>query len=131
MNKILVEVSIGELFDKISILEIKKLKIKDPNKLTNIAKELEALNSALKQHNLNKPITNLNNLVNKLKEINLDLWDIEDKKRKCEKNKDFGDNFIKLSRDVHFKNDERARIKNEINVQTGSLIKEVKEYSNY
>ena len=129
MNKILVEVSIGELLDKISILEIKKEKIKDSEKLKFINDEYNVL-----KEELNKNIKNddkLNNLFNSLKEINSKLWVIEDDKRMCEKNKDFGEKFIKLSRDVHFLNDERAKIKLEINNHTGSKIKEIKEYTNY
>ena len=106
MNKILVEVSVGELLDKISILEIKKEKIKDSQKLNFITEEYNVL-------------------------INAKLWIIEDDKRMCEKNSDFEEKFIKLSRDVHFLNDERANIKLEINNHTGSKIKEIKEYTNY
>ena len=129
MNKILAEVSVGELLDKISILEIKQEKIKDNNNLKFINDEYNVLKTEL-----NKNIKNddkLNNLFNSLKEINAKLWVIEDDKRMCEKNKDFGEKFIKLSRDVHFLNDERAKIKLEINNHTGSKIKEIKEYTNY
>ena len=129
MNKILAEVSVGELFDKISILEIKQEKIKDNNNLKFINDEYNVLKAEL-----NKNIKNddkLNNLFNSLKEINAKLWVIEDDKRMCEKNKDFGEKFIKLSRDVHFLNDTRAKIKLEINNLTGSKIKEIKEYTNY
>ena len=107
MNKILVEVSVGELLDKISILEIKSEKIKDPEKLNFIYDEYKILKDQLK------------------------LWVIEDDKRLCEKNSDFGEKFIKLSRDVHFLNDERAKLKLEINNKTGSKIKEIKEYTKY
>jgi len=129
MNKILAEVSVGELFDKISILEIKQEKIKDHKNLKFINDEYNVLKAEL-----NKNIKNddkLNNLFNSLKEINTKLWVIEDDKRMCEKNKDFGEKFIKLSRDVHFLNDERAKIKLEINNLTSSKIKEIKEYTNY
>jgi hypothetical protein len=129
MNKIIVEVSIGELLDKISILEIKQEKIKDPEKLKFIKNEYSILKDQLEK-NVNSN-DKLNNLFKSLKEINAKLWVIEDNKRKCEKDKDFGDEFIKLSRDVHFLNDDRAKIKLEINNHTGSVIKEVKEYTNY
>ena len=129
MNKILVEVSVGELLDKISILEIKKEKIKDPEKLKFINDEYNELNEQLK--NNVKPDDKLNSFFKSLKEINSKLWIIEDDKRLCEKNSDFGEKFIKLSRDVHFLNDDRAKIKLEINNHTGSEIKEIKEYTNY
>lgn len=129
MNKILVEVSVGELFDKISILEIKKDKIKDKEKLKYIIDEY----NLLKEQMVNKVKLNekLNGLFEALKDINSKLWVIEDDKRLCEKNSDFGEKFIKLSRDIHFLNDKRASIKLEINNQTGSKIKEIKEYTNY
>ena len=129
MNKIIVEVSIGELLDKISILEIKQEKIKDPEKLKFINNEHSILNNQLKKNV--KSGDKLNNLYQSLKEINAKLWVIEDDKRQCEKDKDFGEKFIKLSRDVHFLNDDRAKIKLEINNYTGSTIKEIKEYTNY
>ena len=129
MNKILVEVSVGELLDKISILEIKSEKIKDPEKLNFINDEYKILKDKL-QANI-KLDTVIENLYNSLKEINLKLWTIEDNKRLCEKNSNFGEKFIKLSRDVHFLNDERAKIKLEINNITGSKIKEIKEYTSY
>ena len=129
MNKILIEVSIGELLDKISILEIKNNKIKNAEKLKFINDEYLILNNQLKQNVIMND--KLNTLYNKLKEINLKLWDIEDDKRKCEKNSDFGENFIKLSREVHFLNDDRAKIKLDINNLTGSKIKEIKEYTSY
>ena len=129
MNKILVEVSVGELLDKISILEIKSEKIKDPEKLNFINDEYKILKDQL-QANI-KLDTVIENLYNSLKEINLRLWTIEDDKRLCEKNSNFGERFIKLSRDVHFLNDERAKIKLEINNITGSKIKEIKEYTSY
>ena len=129
MNKILVEVSVGELFDKISILEIKKDKIKDKEKLKYIMDEY----NLLKEQMVNKVKLNekLSSLFNALKDINSKLWVIEDDKRLCEKNSDFGEKFIKLSRDIHFLNDKRASIKLEINNQTGSKIKEIKEYTSY
>ena len=129
MNKILIEVSVGELFDKISILEIKKDKIKDKEKLKYIVDEY----NLLKEQMVNKVKLNekLSSLFNALKDINSKLWVIEDDKRLCEKNSDFGEKFIKLSRDIHFLNDKRASIKLEINNQTGSKIKEIKEYTNY
>ena len=129
MNKIIVEVSIGELFDKISILEIKKDKIKDAEKLKFISYEHSILKNQLDQNV--KSDEKLNELFKDLKEINAKLWVIEDDKRQCEKEKNFGEKFIKLSRDVHFLNDDRAKIKLEINNHTGSKIKEIKEYTNY
>ena len=129
MNKILVEVSIGELFDKISILEIKQEKIKDPEKLKFILNEYSTLKEQLDKNV--KSDEKLNNLFKSLKEINSKLWLIEDDKRQCEKDKIFKEKFIKLSRDVHFLNDDRAKIKLEINNHTGSKIKEIKEYTNY
>ena len=129
MNKILVEVSVGELLDKISILEIKKEKIKDLEKLKFINDEHAILKGQLDQNI--KSDDKLNNLFQSLKEINAKLWVIEDDKRMCEKNSDFTENFIKLSRDVHFLNDDRAKIKLEMNNHTGSKIKEIKEYTNY
>ena len=129
MNKILVEVSIGELLDKISILEIKQEKIKDPEKLKFISNEHSILKNQLNENV--KTDDKLNKLFQSLKEINAKLWVIEDDKRLCEKEKDFGEKFIKLSRDVHFLNDDRAKIKLEINNHTGSTIKEIKEYTSY
>ena len=129
MNKIIVEVSVGELLDKISILEIKKEKIKDAEKLKFINNEYSILKNQLDENI--KSDEKLNNLYQSLKEINSKLWVIEDDKRQCEKEKDFGEKFIKLSRDVHFLNDDRAKIKLEINNHTGSTIKEIKEYTNY
>ena len=129
MNKILVEVSVGELFDKISILEIKQEKIKDTESLKFIKDEYSILKVELDK-NVKKD-ENLKNLFNSLKEINSKLWIIEDDKRMCEKNKDFGEKFINLSRDVHFLNDNRAKIKLEINNYTGSEIKEIKQYTKY
>ena len=129
MNKILVEVSVGELLDKISILEIKKEKIKDTQKLKFITKEHQILKNQLDKNV--KIDTKLSELFDSLKEINSKLWVIEDKKRMCEKNSDFGKDFVKLSRDVHLLNDRRAKIKLEINEHTGSKIKEIKEYTSY
>ena len=129
MNKIVVEVSVGELLDKISILEIKKEKIKDSEKLEFINDEYNVLKDQFLKNV--KSDEKLDSLFKFLKEINNKLWLIEDDKRLCEKNSDFGDEFIKLSRDVHFLNDERAKIKLEINNHTGSKIKEIKEYTSY
>ncbi len=129
MDKILVEVSIGELLDKISILDIKKDKIKDETKLEHILREYKILKE--EYDNKVKNDNKLSKLYTSLKEINSKLWVIEDEKRLCEKNADFGEEFIKLSRDVHFLNDERAKIKLEINIHTGSKIKEIKEYTKY
>ena len=129
MNKIIVEVSIGELLDKISILEIKQEKIKDPEKLRFISNEHSILKKQLDDNV--KSDDKINDLFQSLKDINARLWVIEDDKRQCEKVKDFGEKFIKLSRDVHFLNDDRAKIKLEINNHTGSTIKEIKEYTKY
>jgi hypothetical protein len=129
MNKIIVEVSVGELLDKISILEIKQDKIKDPEKLNFINNEHSILKNQF-ENNV-KSDEKLKKLFQDLKDINAKLWVIEDDKRDCEKNKDFGEKFIKLSRDVHFFNDDRAKIKLEINNHTGSTIKEIKEYTSY
>ena len=129
MNKILVEVSVGELLDKLSILEIKKLKIKDNKNLKFINDEYDILNDQFK--NKIKIDNKIIELFNILKDINGKLWDIENEKRLCEKNSDFGEKFIKTSRDIHFLNDKRGSIKLEINNYTGSKIKEIKEYTNY
>ncbi len=129
MNKIIVEVSVGELLDKISILEIKQDKIKDPEKLNFINNEHSILKNQLEKNV--KSDEKLEKLFQDLKDINAKLWVIEDDKRDCEKNKDFGEKFIKLSRDVHFFNDDRAKIKLEMNNHTGSAIKEIKEYTSY
>ena len=129
MNKILVEVSVGELFDKISILEIKQEKIKGTEKLKFINEEHSILKDQLNKNV--KSDQKLNELFETLKKINAKLWIIEDDKRQCENDKDFTEKFIKLSRDVHFLNDERAKIKLEINNLSGSKIKEIKEYTNY
>ncbi len=128
--KILVEISVGDLFDKITILNIKLKKITDNEKLINISKELEVLNAESKKVKvLDQKI--LFDLTSKLQNINEELWDIENLKRECEAKKDFGELFIKLSRDVHFKNDIRAEIKKEINLLSNSNIVEEKEYSKY
>ena len=125
-KKILTEISAGELLDKISILEIKLNNIKDKEKLVDINKEYESLEDTRKS---NIEMTeNLQKLINQLIEINLKLWNIEEEKRICEKNEDFGNNFIKLSRNVYKNNDKRAKIKSDINKLLGSNIKEVKSY---
>ena len=129
MNKIIVEVSIGELLDKVSILEIKQEKIKDTEKLKFINNEHSVLKDQLEKSV--KSDEKLDKLYQSLKEINSKLWLIEDEKRLCEKEKDFGEKFIQLSRDVHFLNDDRAKIKLEINNHTGSVIKEIKKYTSY
>ena len=129
MNKIIVEVSIGELLDKISILEIKQEKVKDPEKLKFISDEHSVLKEQLDKNI--KSDDKLEKLFQSLKDINSKLWVIEDDKRLCEKEKDFTEKFIKLSRDVHFLNDDRAKIKLEMNNLTGSKIKEIKEYTSY
>ena len=129
MNKILVEVSVGELLDKISILEIKQEKIKDTEKLKFINEEHSILKDQLNKNV--KSDQKLNELFETLKKINAKLWIIEDNKRQFEKDKDFTEKFIELSRDVHFLNDDRAKIKLEINNHTGSVIKEIKEYTSY
>ena len=129
MNKILVEVSVGELLDKISILEIKKDRIKDSTKLKFINEEYEVLKNELDKNI--KIDEKLAKFFTALKNVNSKLWIIEDEKRKCEKDSDFGENFIRLSRDVHFLNDTRAKIKLDINNHTGSKIKEIKEYTSY
>ena len=134
MKTILVEISYGELLDKISILEIKKEKINDSEKLEFINDELNLLK--IQMHKVTKPKSfkandKLAKLFLSLKEINAKLWVVEDDKRICEKNSDFGEKFIKLSRNVHFLNDERSKIKLEINNLTDSKIKEVKQYTSY
>ena len=129
MNKILVEVSVGELLDKISILEIKKKKIKDTEKLKFINDEYNILKDQLDKNV--KSDEKIDKLFQSLKEINAKLWIIEDDKRLCEKNSDFSEKFIKLSRDVHFLNDDRGKIKLEINHHAGSKIKEIKKYTSY
>jgi len=129
MNTILVEVSVGELLDKISILEIKKEKIKDSEKLKFINDEYEVLKDQLDKNV--KSDKKLEEFFNNLKKTNLKLWLIENDKRMCEKNSDFGEKFIKLSREIHFLNDNRSKVKLEINKYTGSQIREIKQYTNY
>ena len=128
--KILVEISVGDLFDKITILNIKLKKITDSEKLINISKELEVLNEQSQKVNVSDKKA-LSDLTIKLQNINEELWDIENHKRECEAKKDFSESFIKLSRDVHFKNDIRAEIKKEINLLSNSNIVEEKVYSKY
>ena len=128
--KILAEISVGELFDKVTILNIKAKKISNNDKLQNIQMELKILEEQSKKIEVSD-INILNELVSQLQQINEDLWDIENQKRECEAKKDFGETFIKLSRDVHFKNDIRAKIKKEINLLSNSQIVEEKEYSRY
>ena len=129
LKRIQSEISSGELLDKISILEIKLKKIKDKENLKEINKEYAILKQS---QNLNIKLTNeLKDLFDELKKVNLNLWDIEDKLRICEKNKDFGEKFIELARGVYFNNDSRSKIKSEINKLSGSNIKEIKQYSNY
>ena len=128
-KKILTEISAGELLDKISILEIKLDKIKNKGSLIEINKEYTSLSET---KNSNISITkDLENLTKQLKETNMKLWSIEDEKRMCEKNKDFGKKFIELARSVYLNNDKRAKIKSEINKLLGSNIKEIKKYINY
>tara|TARA_B100001093_G_C26588056_1_gene910266 strand:+ start:55 stop:444 length:390 start_codon:yes stop_codon:yes gene_type:complete len=129
MNKIIIEISVGELLDKISILEIKKEKILDPKKINFINEEHAILKEQFDKNVKSDEM--MNKLFNKLKQINAKLWVIEDQKRKCEKDKEFTEKFIQLSRDVHFLNDDRAKIKFQINEYTGSKLKEIKEYTNY
>jgi len=126
LDKILAEISAGELFDKITILEIKKTKISNKEKLNDIEKELLSLNETVKKYIPNQ--SSISKYINDLKDINLKLWDIEDGKRAAEKNKDFGENFIELARNVYKFNDERAKIKLAINTSLGTNIKEVKSY---
>ena len=128
-NKIYAEISVGELLDKISILEIKQKNLKDNEKIKIVNKELESLNMTL-----NKDVTmteEIQSLYQDLKKINSMLWDIEDGKRDCERNKDFGDKFIELARSVYIENDNRSKIKNKINQLSGSNISEVKSYEKY
>ena len=129
MNTILVEVSVGELLDKISILEIKKEKIKDSEKLKFINDEYEILKDQLDKNV--KSDKKLEEFFNNLKKTNLKLWSIENDKRMCEKNSDFGEKFIKLSREIHFLNDNRSKVKLEINKYTDSQIREIKQYTSY
>ena len=128
-KKILTEISAGELLDNISFLEIKLEKIKDKNSQEEIKKEYKILkeiqNSSIKYED------RIKNLINSIKEVNIKLWDAEDKLRICEKNKDFGKSFIELAREIYFNNDKRSKIKSEINKILGSNIKEVKQYVKY
>ena len=126
LDKILAEISAGELFDKITILEIKKEKISNKEKLVDVEKELNSLKNTVEKFILDP--RNISKHVNDLKEINLKLWDIEDGKRAAEKEKKFDDKFIELARNVYKLNDERAKIKLAINTSLGSNIKEVKSY---
>jgi len=126
IDKILAEISAGELFDKITILEIKKSKISNKEKLNDIEKELFSLKETVNKYIPNQ--SSISKYINDLKNINLKLWDIEDGKRAAEKNKDFGEKFIELARNVYKFNDERAKIKSAINTSLGSNIKEVKSY---
>lgn len=126
LNQILAEISAGELLDKITILEIKKEKIKDNQKLKDIKKELSSLTATSNENIPDK--SKIRDLILNLKKINLRLWDIEENKRKAEKNKKFDETFIQLSRDVYKSNDERAKIKLKINEILGSNIKEVKSH---
>ena len=126
LDIILAEISAGELIDKITILEIKKMKISDEIKLNDVYKELASLNETMKKFITNRE--KILKLINDLKEINLKLWEIEDGKRTAEKNNDFGGKFIELARNVYKFNDERAKIKLAINIALGSNIKEVKSY---
>ena len=126
IDKILAEISAGELFDKITILEIKKAKISKKEKLIEINKELSSLNESVKKFIPDQ--SSISKHINDLKDINLKLWDIEDGKRAAEKNKKFDEKFIELARNVYKFNDERAKIKLEINNTLGSNIKEVKSY---
>ena len=128
-KKILSEISAGELLDKISILEIKLEKIKDKNSKEEIKKEYKIL-KRIQNSSINLDVK-IKELFNSIKEINIKLWNVEDKLRVCEKNKDFGKNFIELARGVYFTNDKRSKIKSEINKILGSNIKEVKQYVKY
>jgi hypothetical protein len=126
LDIILAEISAGELIDKITILEIKKIKISNKNKLNDIEKELSSLNGTMRKSISDQNL--IKDLVRKLKEINLKLWDIEDGKRAAEKENNFGEKFVELARNVYKFNDERAKIKLAINNALGSNIKEVKSY---
>ena len=128
-KKILSEISAGELLDKISILEIKREKIKDKNSLDEINKEYKMLMSA--QNSSIELTDKIEQLFKKIKKINTNLWDIEDKLRICEKNKGFGKNFTDLARGVYLNNDKRSKIKLEINKKLRSNIREIKQYVNY
>ena len=128
-KKIFVEISVGELMDKISILEIKQKNLKDKEKIKIVSKELESLNTCFQK---DVHITDqIKSLYEDLKKINIKLWNIEDGKRDCERNGDFGEKFIKLARSVYIENDQRAKIKNKINKLSGSNISEVKSHEKY
>ncbi len=127
--KINLPASIGELFDKITILEIKKLKIKDKNKLKIVSQELSLLKNVVLTKKINR--RKLAPIINQLKNINLKLWNVEDKLRIFEKNKSFKKEFVTYARKVYHMNDKRAFLKNEINIKTNSLISEVKSYEEY
>lgn len=129
MKKINTPISVGELFDKITILEIKRAKIKDKNKLIHVNKELALLKKIIRYKKINKK--NISKFINQLKNINLRLWNVEDKLRIHEKNRSFKSEFISLARKVYFMNDKRAKLKNEINILTKSQINEVKSYEEY
>jgi len=132
INKILIETSLGELIDKISILEIKGDKIKDNINKEEIAKEYTSLTNALTKIKLSSDErTRINNFIIKLKEINIRLWNVENEKRLAEKNKNFDKKFIEHARSVYKLNDERAKVKRQINESFGSNIKEIKKYTEY
>ena len=128
-KKILSEISAGELLDKITILEIKLEKVIDKNSRDEVKKEYKILKEI--QTSSIKMTDKIKNLIQSVKNVNIELWDIEDKLRIYEKNRDFGKNFIELARGVYFKNDERAKLKNEINEILDSNIREIKQYINY
>ena len=128
-NKIFAEISVGELLDKISILEIKQNNLNDKEKIKIVSKELESLRNTLEK---NVQLTDeIKSLYKNLKDINIKLWGIEDAKRDCERNKNFGESFIQLARSVYLENDNRAKIKNKINIVSGSNLLEVKSYDKY
>ena len=128
-NKIFAEISVGELLDKISILEIKQNNLNDKEKIKIVSKELESLKNTLEK---NVQLTDeIKSLYKNLKDINIKLWGIEDAKRDCERNKNFGESFIQLARSVYLENDNRAKIKNKINILSGSNLLEVKSYDKY
>ena len=129
MKKINTPISVGELFDKITILEIKRAKIKDKNKLIHVKNELKLLRNIVNKKNIKK--RNISNLINQLKNINTRLWNVEDKLRVYEKNKSFKSEFVALARKVYFMNDKRAKLKSEINIYTKSQVNEVKSYEEY
>ena len=128
-KKILSEISAGELLDKISILEIKLEKIQDKNNQEEIRKEYKILKET--QSSSIEFTDKIKNLFKEIKKVNIELWDIEDKIRIHEKNKDFGKNFVQLSRNVYFNNDKRAKLKSEVNKMLSSNIKEIKQYADY